>query len=318
MRIAIFGAGGVGGYFGGRLAQAGNDVTFLARGEHLRAMRERGLVVESTAGDFVVDPVRAVERPEEAGPADVVLVCVKAWQVPEAGAALGPLLGPQTFVVPLENGVEAADRLAAAVGTERVVGGLCRIVSYVAAPGRIRHAGYGPSIEVGELDGSGASPRIVALRDACANAVGLELIVSPDIHAALWRKFLFISPLSGMGALAGGPLGEWRHDPLWRPMLRAAMDEVARLAAARGVALPFDAVERALAAVDALPPESTASMQRDVLAGRPSELEDQAGAVVRLAGASSLAVPVHEEIYRRLLPLERRARGASAARAAAD
>lgn len=311
MRIAVFGAGGVGGYFGGRLAQAGHDVAFVARGAHLRAMRERGLAVESPAGDFVVDPVRATDRPEEIGPVEAVLVCVKAWQVPEAAAALGPLLGDDTFAVPLQNGIEAADQLAAAVGPGRVVGGLCRIVSYVTAPGRVRHASTAPSIEVGERDGR-PSARVAALAAAFAPAIGVRLTVSPDIEAAAWRKFLFIAPLSGVGALAGQPIGAWRHDPAWREMLRAAMEEVARLAEARGVALGEGAVESALRAVDAQAEDATASMQRDLLAGRPSELEQQNGAVVRLARAAGLETPVNADILDRLLPLERRSRGGTA------
>ena len=311
MRIAVFGAGGVGGYFGGRLAQAGHDVAFVARGAHLRAMRERGLAVESPAGDFVVDPVRATERPEEIGPVEAVLVCVKAWQVPEAAAALGPLLGDDTFVVPLQNGIEAADQLAAAVGPGRVVGGLCRIVSYVTAPGRVRHASTAPSIEIGERNGR-PSARVEALAAAFAPAIGVRLMVSPDIEAAAWRKFLFIAPLSGVGALAGQPIGAWRHDPAWRAMLRAAMEEIARLAEARGVALGEGAVESAVRAVDAQAEDATASMQRDLLAGRPSELEQQNGAVVRLARAAGLETPVNAEILDRLLPLERRSRGGTA------
>lgn len=311
MRIAVFGAGGVGGYFGGRLAQAGHDVAFVARGAHLRAMRERGLAVESPAGDFVVDPVRATDRPEEIGPVEAVLVCVKAWQVPEAAAALGPLLGDDTFAVPLQNGIEAADQLAAAVGPGRVVGGLCRIVSYVTAPGRVRHASTAPSIEVGERDGR-PSARVAALAAAFAPAIGVRLTVSPDIEAAAWRKFLFIAPLSGVGALAGQPIGAWRHDPAWREMLRAAMEEVARLAEARGVALGEGAVESALRAVDAQAEDATASMQRDLLGGRPSELEQQNGAVVRLARAAGLETPVNADILDRLLPLERRSRGGTA------
>ena len=311
MRIAVFGAGGVGGYFGGRLAQAGNEVAFVARGAHLRAMRERGLAVESPAGDFVVDPARATDRPEEIGAVEAVLVCVKAWQVPEAGAALGPLLGTDTFVVPLQNGIEAADQLAAAVGAGRVVGGLCRLVSYVTAPGRVHHASTAPSIEIGERDRR-PSARVAALEAAFAPAIGVRLTVSPDIEAAAWRKFLFIAPLSGVGALAATQIGAWRHDPAWRHMLRAAMEEIARLAEARGVALGEGAVEAALRAVDAQAEDATASMQRDLLAGRPSELEQQNGAVVRLARDAGVAVPVHEEIYARLLPLERRARAAAA------
>jgi 2-dehydropantoate 2-reductase len=309
MRIAIFGAGGVGGYFGGRLAQAGHSIAFIARGAHLEAMRRDGLTLESPAGDFHLRPVEATDSPAAVGPVDAVLVCVKAWQVADAARAMAPLLGPETFVVPLENGVEAADRLAAVVGAERVVGGLCRLMSYVAAPGRIRHAAVAPSLDVGERDGR-PSERVAALVRAFTGAIGVAVRVPDDIEAAVWTKFLFIAPFSGVGAVTRLPAGAFRAVPETRALLRAAMQEVFDLARARGVRLRPDAVDRTLGFVDALPEESTASMQRDLLEGRPSELEDQIGAVVRLARAAGLAVPVHQLLYAGLLPGELRARAA--------
>jgi 2-dehydropantoate 2-reductase len=311
MRVAIYGTGGVGGYFGGRLAEAGHDVVFIARGAHLEAIRKDGLVVESVAGDFVVRPANATDSPAEAGPVDAVLVCVKAWQVPEAAAKLGPLLGPETFVVPLQNGVEAADQLAAAVGRARVVGGLCRLLSYVAGPGRIRHAGVPPVVELGER-GGGKSGRVEALRSALASAKGVEVLLPADIDVATWEKFLFIAPFGAVGAVTRMPAGVVRGVPETRAMLRAAMQEVFALAAARGVILDGDAVDRTLAYVDSLPEETTASMQRDITEGRPSELEQQTGTVVRLGREAGVPVPVNECLYRSLLPAELRARGVSA------
>jgi 2-dehydropantoate 2-reductase len=309
MRIAIYGAGGVGGYFGGRLAQAGHDVTFIARGAHLEAMRRHGLKVESIAGDFTVSPALATESPAEVGTVDAVLVCVKAWQVREAARSLAPLLGRETFVVPLENGVEAAADAAAEVGAERVVGGLCRLMSYIAGPGVIRHAAVDPSLVFGELDGR-HSPRVEALAGAFAPTQGVKARISDDIEAAIWEKFLFIAPFSGVGALTALPAGRMRSDPAIRQMLRQAMEEVAALAMARGVRLREDAVERTLAFADALPDAATASMQRDILEGKPSELESQTGAIVRLARDAALAVPVNRKIYEALLPKERAARAA--------
>lgn len=309
MRIAIFGAGGVGGYFGGRLARAGgNQVLFIARGEHLQALRRHGLQVESVAGDFVVRPVEATDQPGSAGVVDAVLVCVKSWQVPAAAAAMLPMLGAQSFVVPLGNGVEAAEQLAVVVGRVRVVGGLCRIVSFLVGPGRIRHAGFEPQIEFGELDGR-PSARVAALQAAVAGAEGVRAVVHADIRAAIWEKFLFIAPFSGVAALRRQPAGGFRQVPEARAMLQAAMAEVAALAGTQGVRLAPDSVERSLAFVDALPENATASMQRDLMEGRPSELEAQNGAVVRLARAAGLPVPVNESIYAALLPLERRHRG---------
>jgi 2-dehydropantoate 2-reductase len=310
VRIAIFGAGGVGGYFGGRLAQAGHDVVFIARGAHLAAIRRSGLRVSSIAGDFLVHPAQATDAPESVAPVDVVLVCVKAWQVSEAGHALLPMLGREGCVLPLENGVEAADQLAAVVGRERVLGGLCKIISAVEAPGHIRHSGVPPRVELGELgerDGR-QSPRVAALRAAFEQAEGVSVGVPDDIEVALWEKFLFIAPFSGVGAVTRVPAGGFRGVPETRQMLEAAMHEVLALAHARGIALRADAVARTMGFVDALPETATASMQRDILEGRPSELEYQTGTVVRLGRIAGVPVPVGECIYRSLLPLELRAR----------
>jgi 2-dehydropantoate 2-reductase len=307
VRLAIFGTGGVGGYFGGRLAQAGQDVVFIARGAHLDAMRREGLQVESIAGDFVLRPAQATDSPATVGQVDAVLVGVKAWQVSDAARAMGPMLGPKTVVVPLTNGVEAADQLAEVIGPERVLGGLCRILSYVAGPGRIRHAGVEPQIEVGERDRS-KSERVAALCAAFDGAIGVKVVVPDDIETALWEKFLFIAPLSGVGAVAREPVGSFRHVPKMRTMLEGAMQEVFVLARARRVTLPADAVERTLAYVDGLPESTTASMQRDIMEGRPSELENQTGAIVRLARAAGIPAPVNEHIYRELLTSEQHAR----------
>jgi len=309
MRIAIVGAGGVGGYFGGRLAEAGASVVFIARGAHLEALRRDGLRVESIAGDFVVRPAEATDLVASIGTVDVVLVCVKAWQVPEVAVSLLPMLGPDTVVVPLQNGVEAAGQLASVVGTDRVLGGLCRIVSYVAGPGHIRHAGVSPRIEFGEMDGR-SSERAATLRALFETARGLSVGTPDDIAAALWEKFLFIAPVSGVGAVTRLPVAVFRGIPETRAMLEAAMREVSDLARARGVALAEDAIARTLAYVDGLPADATASMQRDIMEGRPSELEYQTGAIVRLGREARVPVPVNECLYRSLLPAELKARGA--------
>ena len=238
----------------------------------------------------------------------VVLVAVKAWQVGDASLAMKPMLRPDTVVVPLQNGVEAADELAAAVGAERVLAGLCKIVSYVSAPGQICHAGVAPRIEFGER-GGGPSPRVMALRRVFEKASGLSVGTPDDIEAAVWEKFLFIAPVSGVGATTRMPVGAFRAVPESRELLQRAMQEVLALARARGIRLPDDVVDRTLRYVDGLPPESTASMQRDILEGKPSELEYQTGSVVRLARRAGVAVPVHEFLYGSLLPGERLARG---------
>ena len=308
MRIAIFGAGGVGGYFGGRLAQAGESVVFIARGEHLKAIRAEGLRVESIAGDFLVRPAEATDDCRSVGQVDVVLVCVKAWQVSEAAQRMAPMLGPQGFVVPLGNGVEAADELGRVVGKERVLGGLCRILSYVVAPGRIRHAAMDPRVEFGERVGR-QSERVGALRAAFERARGLSVHTPEDIDVAVWEKFLFIAPFSGLGAVTRMPAGVMRGVPETRGLLTTAMQEVWDLARARGIAVGDEAVTRTLRFVDGMPRDATASMQRDILEGRPSELEYQNGAVVRLGREAGVPVTVNEFIYHCLLPSELRARG---------
>jgi 2-dehydropantoate 2-reductase len=311
LTIAVFGAGATGGYFGGRLAEAGEDVRFVARGAHLAALREHGLTVQSVAGDFRVHPVRAAADPAELGSVDVALVAVKAWQVPEAAEAMRPLVGDQTFVVPLQNGIEAPGQLAAVLGAERVLGGFCSILASLDGPGRIRHMGVVPYVAFGELDGS-MSARAEALRAAFARTRGVTVEVPADIRAAMWNKFLFIAALSGVGAVSRVPAGVIRSLPETRELLRQALEEIYSVALRSGVALPADAVARTLEFIDGLPPDGTASMQRDVLAGRPSELEAQVGAVVRLGERLGVEVPVHRTIYAALLPQERRARGEAA------
>ncbi len=308
MRIAVFGAGAVGGYFGGRLAQAGEDVVLIARGEHLAAMKADGLRVESVAGYFVVDPVQATDNPNEVGLVDAILVAVKAWQVPEVAREMRPMVGPETFVVPLENGVEAPSQLAAVLGEEHVLGGLCRIISALVEPGHIRHAGISPTVTFGELDGQ-RSERAERLRDALQRAEGVTPEIPPDVRVAMWEKFLFIAALSGVGAVTRAPVGVLRSLPETRRMLEHAMEEILAVGQARGVSLPREVIAETMAFIDGLPRDGTASMQRDVMAGRPSELASQNGAVVRLGREAGVETPLHAFITHSLLPQERRARG---------
>ena len=310
MRIAVFGTGGVGGYFGGRLAQAGEDVTFIARGEHLRAIAERGLRVESPTGDFTIFPAKATDDVREAGEVDLVVVGVKAWQVPEAAREMRPLIGSETTVLPLQNGVDAAPQLVSELGKDNVIGGLCRIVSFVVAPGHIRHAGFKPSIVIGELDDR-RTDRILGIEQLFKRA-GVEITIAADIQVALWTKFLFIASFSGIGAVANAPAGVIRNDPKRRSQMLKAMEEIYTLAHARHIKLPPDSMKTVMAAVDGLPEDATSSMQRDIAAGKPSELESQNGAVVRMARESGVEVPTHALIYQTLKPLEEKARATHA------
>jgi 2-dehydropantoate 2-reductase len=306
MRITIFGSGGVGGYFGSRLAQAGEDVTFIARGEHLKAMQKNGLRVESIQGDFTVNPVKTTDDPAQAE-ADAVLVAVKCWDVPAAAEAMKPMVGRHTFVVPLENGVEAPDQLAAVLGRAHVLGGLCRISAYIATPGVIRHVGLNPSVTFGELDGS-SSQRLEQLRQVFARIPFIRAEISTNIRVDMWDKFLFIATMSGLGGVTRQPVGVFRSVPESRALLKATLEETCTLAQARGVALPNDTVQKTLETIDKLPPATTASMVRDILDGRPSELEAQSGAIVRMGRESGVPTPVHTYIYASLLPGELKAR----------
>ena len=307
MRVAVIGAGGVGGYFGGRLAQAGIDTTVLARGATLEALRTKGLRVDSINGDFVIEHPSATGDARSVGTVDAILLGVKAWQIPEAAESAKPMLGPHTVVVPLENGIDAPEQIAAILGAEHAAGGLCAIVSLIVEPGHIRHAAFDPMIMFGELDNS-RSERLERLRQAFAQA-SVNAEIPADIHRSMWTKFLFIATMSGVGALTRVPIGVWREVPELRALVTDSLREVVALAAAGGIDLGGDAVEKTWQRYDALAPASTSSLQRDVVEGKPSELDAQLGAIVRLARTADVPVPVTSMIYHALLPQERLARG---------
>ena len=307
MRIAVFGAGGVGGYFGGRLAQAGEDVVFIARGDHLKAMLTHGLRVDSVKGDFVLKPVKATDDPVQAGIVDVILVGVKAWQVTNAAEAMRQMVGPETFVLPLQNGLEAPTQLAAVLGDQHVLGGLCGLSTFIVGPGHIRHAGAEPFVRFGELDNR-PSDRVKRLQKVFERA-GVIAKIPQDIQVALWMKFLFITAWGGVGAVTRTPLGVWRSLPETRQMAESALQEITIVAQARDITLPENAMPMTMNSYDSLPPDITSSMQRDIAEGRPSELEAQIGAVVRFGKDADVATPLHRLIYNSLLPMELRARG---------
>lgn len=307
MRIAVFGVGGIGGYFGWRLARSGEEVIFVARGENLRVLSERGLTVETPEGTSVVHPLHVVGEAKEAGHVDAILLGVKAWQVPEAAEAIRPMLGRDTFVLPLQNGLEAPTHLVEALGPERALGGLCHIVVFTVGPGHIRHAAIEPYIAFGELDNR-PSERAQRLREAFSKA-GVKCEIPPDIHKAMWEKFLFIASFSGVAAVTRAPAGIIRSLPETRRMLEEAMKEIVALATARGVNLKDDAINSTMTFIDEMASTATASMQRDVMDGRPSELSEQVGAVVRLGQEAGVETPLYSAIYGSLLPQELRARG---------
>jgi 2-dehydropantoate 2-reductase len=307
MRIAIFGAGSVGGYFGGRLVQAGEDVFFIARNEHLKAMQANGLWIDSIKGDFRIKPVQATDDPNQIGEVEMVLIGVKAWQLAEIAPILQPLIGEETGVIFLGNGVDAPSQLIPVLGGEHVLGGLCRISAFLIGPGHIRHAGVEPYIAMGELDGQ-RSTRVERLRQAFERA-GVNAIVPDDIWAAMWEKFIFIASISGVGAITRAPTGTLRKIPETRQMLEGAIEEMVKLARVRGIQLPSDVATRTMAFIDGMAPAVIASMQRDIMEGRPSELEAQNGAVVRMGKETGVDTPIHAFIYSSLLPQEMKARG---------
>ena len=298
MKIAVFGAGAVGCYFGGRLAKSVDEVIFIARGKHLHTMKKNGLKVDSINGDFIVRPVRATDNPEEVGIVDMVLVTVKAWQISDATKAMKPMVGPETFILPLLNGVEAPSQLAKILGREHVLGGLCGLISYIAEPGHICHAGTDPFIRFGELDNS-QSERVKLLNDIFEKTPGITASIPPDINVAMWQKFLLITAWSGLGAITRVPVGIFRSQPGTRQMLEKTMIEIYDVARVRGIDLPVDVVAKTMEFIDGLPAGGTASMQRDIMEGKPSELETQTGAVVRLGQEVGIDTPINNFIYNR-------------------
>jgi 2-dehydropantoate 2-reductase len=306
VKIAVIGAGAVGGYFGGHLAANGNDVTFLVRGKTFEALRAGPLRVKSINGNFEVR-VAATNEPAEID-ADVVLVAVKAWQVPDAAAVIQKMAGRDSVVVPLQNGMEAPAQLAAVLGPGRVAGGLCRIVAETTGPGEIDHYGAEPSIDFGELEPLRNAERLEQLRDAFT-AAKVRCQIPHDISEAMWEKFLFITPWGSLGAVTRSPVGPIRSTPELRARLVTGLEEVAQIARAQGKNLDAKTMSKTLAILDGLPAETTSSMQRDIMKGRPSELKAQTGCVVRFGKKTGVPTPVHHSIYAELLPLEQRARG---------
>jgi 2-dehydropantoate 2-reductase len=308
MRIAVVGAGGVGGLLAGLLARSGEEVVLLARGAALQEVASGGLRIDSPLGCFVAHPAAVVEDPARAGPCQAVLVAVKAWQVAALAPRLAPLVAGGGVVVPLQNGVEAAARLSAGLPGARVAGGLCFVYAWADAPGRVRHVGAPPRVTMGERPGAPLGGVLEPLAEALQRA-GVVADRPADVEAAAWEKLLFIGPLGAVGAVSRAPAAPIRAEPETRALLAGLMEEVAAVARARGVRLAPDAVERALATVDRIPHDATASMQRDLAAGRPSELEDQVGAVVRLGREAGASAPLHAALVAALRPLERAARG---------
>jgi 2-dehydropantoate 2-reductase len=312
MRILVMGTGGLGGYFGGLLQRAGEEVVFVARGAHLRALQGDGLRVRSPDGDFSL-PVRATDRPDGAGPVDLVLFTVKMYDLDEAGTAIRPAVGPQTAVLCLQNGVEAESRLGSLVGAERILGGVTYVSAVIEAPGVIRHTGLPGDITFGEMAG-GITPRVRRI-EASLRRAGVTTTVTEDIARALWEKFVFISAMAGMTAVTRAPMGEIFEHAESRAMFRGLMEEAVAVGRARGLALE-EAVDRHVAYVEERVRGSEydmrASLYHDLAAGRRIELDALSGAVVRLGREAGVPTPLSSAIVAALRPYERRAAAAHA------
>ncbi|MDX1484566.1 MAG: 2-dehydropantoate 2-reductase [Alphaproteobacteria bacterium] len=295
MKILMVGAGGVGGYFGGRLAAAGEDVTFIARGPHLAALQARGLRIESPLGLVRLESVEAVETADGLGDFDVVFIAVKLGDTASAIEASRDAVGPGTTVVSLQNGLAADDLLIAAFGVERVVGGVAYIASQVAAPGVIRHTGTNQRIQIGELDG-GISPRIDRIAAALGRA-GIDVESVGNITYAMWEKFVFLVGLAATTSLTLEPIGVIRADPDMRGFLRAVMAEAAAVGRARGIDFADDYADQRLAFADSLPADMTSSMYHDLVAGKPLELDWLSGSVMRMGRDSGIDTPVNATVY---------------------
>lgn len=300
MKIVIFGAGGIGGYFGARLAWAGEEVHFIARGPHLVSIQGEGLRVESQLGDIHINPAGATDNPDDVGIADVVMVMVKLYDTEAAAADMAPLVGPGTTVVSFQNGVTAGDILREAFGRDRVIGGTTNIGVKIAAPGLIVHTGTMAKIIFGEWDGT-PKPRTEALLAAFEKA-GADVELSADISAALWAKFIFLTALSGTTSFYRSALGPIRDDPEKWQKLHHAMEECYAVAVARGGNLAPDLVEQRLQFLGTLPGEMNSSMCFDLLAGKRLELPWLSGAVADMGRQLGISTPTHDEFVAALTP----------------
>ena len=300
MRIAVMGTGGVGGYFGAKLAQAGNEVVFVARGAHLAAMRANGLRIESAGGDVVLPKVQATDDPSSLAPVDAVMFCVKLWDVERGAAQIGPLVARGGVVIPFQNGIDSTEILTRELGPAHVLGGVAYIAASIRAPGIIAHVGSMARLRVGAFD-DGLTDRAQVFVDACLRA-GIEAERTGDIRRALWEKFVFLNALSGLTCLARQPLGTVRSDPELRAAFEAAMRETIAVAAAKGVAFPDDFIARQLRALDGLPAEMRSSMLGDLVAGHRLEAPWLCGRVADLASRAGIPAPVNATIYAGLKP----------------
>lgn len=305
MNIVVIGAGAVGGYFGGKLAKAGFNVTFIVRGKTLEAIETKGLQIKSIYGDFVVHPkvtdnINTIKKP------DLIILGIKSWQIEDIAKQIKPILTDKTMVLPLQNGADNADRLLSILNKENVLAGLCKIVSKIETPGVINHFSYEPEIVFGEYDNN-KTERVKNIK-AIFDKAGFSNFIAEDIHLDIWKKFLFIVTISGVGALTRSVFGVMRDDDDIRQIMYQTANEIVAIANAKGINLNNSDVEMVLKVVDNLDYNTTASMQRDIMAGRPSELEHFNGYIVKMGKELHITTPTNSFTYHCLLPMEKKVR----------
>jgi 2-dehydropantoate 2-reductase len=306
MNIVIYGTGGVGGYFGVRLAQAGNKVTFIARGKHLAAIQKNGLQLKSPKGDYLVFPAKATSTISEIRDIDLILVCVKTWQLETAAKEIKRVLNKKTMVISLLNGVSNTEVLSTVINKKNLLGGLCKVVSKIEDYGVINHISFEPTIVFGELDNL-KTERAFLLEKLFLNA-GINTNLAEDIQKEIWSKFLFITTISGIGALTRATVGEIIASPQLKKMMRQTAAEIVAVAIAKGIHLSDDLVDKQFQMIESQPYETTSSLQRDMMSGKPSELDAQNGTIVKMGIDSGIPTPINAFIYFCLLPQENKAR----------
>ncbi|PRX52231.1 ketopantoate reductase family protein [Salegentibacter salegens] len=306
MKILIFGIGGVGGYFGGKLAQAGVDVTMIARGKHLEEIRSNGLEIESINGSFNVKPQLVTDNLAEVHTPNLVILGVKSWQIPEVAGQLKSIISAGTMVLPLQNGANNVEILLEILPKRNVLAGLCHIVSFVERPGKIKHVSFEPRITFGEIDNSN-SERIQQLKSVFDKA-GISTFNPENIQLETWKKFLFIATISGLAGLTRVSIDRIRESEYLFDLLKKTAQEIKLVANAKGIPLAEEHLEKAFEIIENQPPGTTASTQRDIMAGRPSELKNFNGFIVKEAKKLGIATPVNKMIYECLLPMEMEAR----------
>ncbi|WP_335967313.1 2-dehydropantoate 2-reductase [Galbibacter sp. PAP.153] len=306
MNILIYGIGGVGGYFGGKLANTKHHVSFIARGGHLKAIQEKGLFVKSFLGDFKATPDLATDRLTNIPTPDLILMGVKSWQLEQAAKELAPHISNGTLVLPLQNGVNNPEKLMTSIPEDQILNGFCNLISFIEAPGIICHQAFRPTLSMGELDNQ-RTDRIERIHAVFLEA-GVESKIPEDIHREQWKKFMFITTISAIGGLTRSTIGEMRSSPYLYQMMRDTAFEILKVAQAKHINIARDDVDKVFEIIAKQDPQSTASTQRDLMHGKPSELENFNGYIVEQAKKHGIQAPVNELILACLLPMERRAR----------